>query len=99
MGVELQKQPGSQPEGEAAGLSEGLGRVEGWRYRAGVEGCRSGAGVEGAAGCEVVSEVDGASLLSVWLEQQTDVLVLEWCCLVHAGQTDNSSALKVKRRR
>lgn len=70
-----------------------------------MEGCRSGAAAvfgcvkevgETAAGREVVSEVDGASRLSVQLEQQTDALFLEWCCLVHAGLTDISSGLKVE---
>lgn len=44
---------------------------------------------ETAAGWDIVSEVDVASLLNVVQDEQTGVLV-EFCCPIHAGLTRSS---------
>lgn len=104
--MELQKQPGSLSEGEAAGPTVRGRRsvVEGWASGAVVEGQEGrGAAVFGcvkdvsetAAGYEVVPAVGGASFQSMPMEQQTDGLLLELGCLVHAGLTDNSFGLSL----
>lgn len=51
---------------------------------------------ETAAGCESVSEVDAASLLSVQLEQEADGVFLESWFRVHSGLTEKSSGLEVE---
>lgn len=79
--------------------------MEGWRSGAGTERGRSEVGVgwetdaaafgrESAAGWELVSEADGASLPRGRQEQQTDVWRVASCCLVRAGL--DSSDLEVE---
>lgn len=91
-----QQQGGVEGRGSGAGMERGRSEVgAGWEMDAAAFGSLTEVR-ESAAGWELVSEVDGASLPRVQVKQQTDVWCVELCCRDHAGLTDGSSELEVE---